>query len=338
MGSTDQKPAANFLGNSTTHGIYRALPDDIVIQEPEIYTTRLKGDDTADLSPDEIAHFKDQGFIVKRGLVDERSELRDLIDYIWEHIPQNVMERNDPASWSNGPEDRLDAEDGARLGPFSNSAWKIRSPEQFGTEPALLKLTAQHPGILAVVRQFIGGAVRPSNRARGVYAIFPKPAERHTRLGVHADIVSSHVTAMVLLADVPPRSGGFTIWPGTHHALHPFWNTEHGSQMDDASKIDAFIEARDRLVRETVPVECSGKAGDVVFWHPRLLHSAGINHSVANSPIVRFVAPCDFQRDGSSCFDDDIFGPGKTHQWWIDTRNYREDEPPGEDIWRDWAI
>lgn len=334
----EQRPAADYLGDAGAHGIYEALPEDTSMPESVVYTTRLPGDDQAELSAEEVEHFKREGFIVKHGLINEEVRMAAIVDYIWEHIPANVMDRNDPATWSDGPEERLSPEDGARLGPFKGSAWKIRSPEQFGTEPSLLDLTARHPNVLRVVRQFIGEPLRATRRARGIYAVFPKPAERQQRLGVHADLVPSHITAMVMLADVPPRSGGFTVWPGTHRAFHPFWNTEHGAQMDDEKQLAGFVETRNRLVQDVVPVECSGKAGDVVFWHPRLLHSPGINYSVETTPNVRFVVPCDFQRDGYTYFDDDTYGPGAKHQWWIDTRNYREDKPPEDDMWGDWAI
>ncbi|MDE0025176.1 MAG: phytanoyl-CoA dioxygenase family protein, partial [Spirochaetaceae bacterium] len=35
----------------------------------------------------------------------------------------------------------------------------------------------------------------------------------------------------------------------------------------------------ERVNRGTPPVECHGKAGDVVFWHHRLGHMAGHNYS-----------------------------------------------------------
>jgi hypothetical protein len=87
-------------------------------------------------------------------------------------------------------------------------------------------------------------------------------------------------------------------------------------------------------------VEFIGSAGDVIFWHPRAIHSAGINRSAEHGdPLVRVIIPCDFQLDGLAYVDDEKFGPSEDYQWWIDTRNFEEDMPPNStNIWDDWAI
>jgi hypothetical protein len=37
--------------------------------------------------------------------------------------------------------------------------------------------------------------------------------------------------AMVLVADVPPHSGGFHVWPGAPNRLYHFWETSQGNGM-----------------------------------------------------------------------------------------------------------
>ena len=49
----------------------------------------------------------------------------------------------------------------------------------------------------------------------------------------------------------------------------------------------------ERAVAEIEPVEVCGEAGDVVWWHGRMLHSAGIHVGDA----IRFAVPADFQQD-----------------------------------------
>ena len=54
---------------------------------------------------------------------------------------------------------------------------------------------------------------------------------------------------------------------------------------------------------------------------------------------MRLIVPCDFERAGLTYFDDDEYGPGEKFQWWVDTRNFREDVPATEDnIWHNWAV
>ena len=107
-----------------------------------------------------------------------------------------------------------------------------------------------------------------------------------------------------------------------------------------SAKAERFLTAREQILRDTMPVEFNGKPGDVIFWHPRALHSAGLSHSADNgSPAVRVIIPCDYQIAGRDYFDDEDYGPGADYQWWIDTRNFASDVAPSENnIWDDWGI
>ena len=87
-------------------------------------------------------------------------------------------------------------------------------------------------------------------------------------------------------------------------------------------------------------MEFPSAAGDVIFWHPQLLHSGGINYSADHDrAVLRLIVPCDYQRAGRNFFDDLENGPGPNHQWWVDTRNFHEDLPATPDnIWHDWVF
>ena len=128
-------------------------------------------------------------------------------------------------------------------------------------------------------------------------------------------------------------------WLGSHVTLHPYWRTVHGSGMD-AAQAEPFRAAKERALKETSSIEFTGSPGDVIFWHPRALHSAGINRSAEKGkPMARPIVPCDFQLAGLTFADDTDFGPGEDFQWWIDTRNTTKDLPTTTDnIWDDWAI
>ena len=333
-------PPANYVGQAQFHGLTAPLGDGVVIREPLPYRGRIPGDDRVGLSPQEIEHFKTHGYLVKRGLVDDGDGLRGLLDYVWDHIPPAVLERANPATWVDGPAARMTAAEAQRLGVFQGSSFKLRSPREFGTEPFVLALTAGHPHVRRVAEQFLGRPLRPARRVRGFYVTFPKPVKLERKLGPHGDQVASDLAAMVIIDEIPPRCGGFTVWPGTHRALHPYFDTCHGGRLTDPQRLAGYLQARDRLLDRVVPVEFVGAPGDVVFWHPRILHSAGVNYSAEmGHPRVRIVVPCDFQRDGHTFFPDERYGPGEREQWWVDSRNYREDVPPTPDnLWSDWAL
>ena len=173
----------------------------------------------------------------------------------------------------------------------------------------------------------------------GIYAVLPKPASSEGRLHPHADYMAAELSSMVIVDEIPPGAGGFTVWPGSHLRLHRHWDTVHGATID-ALRHEGFRLERDAILREITPVQFSGSAGDVIFWHPRLVHSAGVNFSADwPTPCVRVIVPCDYQRAGKTYLDDLEFGPGPVYQWWVDTRNTAEDKlPTADNIWQDWGF
>ena len=156
---------------------------------------------------------------------------------------------------------------------------------------------------------------------------------------VRAEMESRGLSAMVIGGAIRPRGGGFMLWPGSHKRLHPYWRTVHGGAMA-AENAEPFLAAREQILSDTMPVEFTGAPGDVIFWHPRTLHSAGLNHSAdEGEPVGRVIIPCDYQVAGRDYVDDPDYGPGADFQWWIDTRNFEGDVPPTADnMWDDWGI
>jgi len=81
--------------------------------------------------------------------------------------------------------------------------------------------------------------------------------------------------AVVLLSDLPgPFCGNFTVWPGSHHKLEKYFR-ENGPEtiLNGMPKVD-----------QGEPYQVIGKAGDVVFTHYQLIHTAAPNCS----PHVRY--------------------------------------------------
>jgi len=311
------------------------LPEPVVLRDPAFSTA------STTMTLAEAEHFKRAGFIVKRGLIDAPAVFAQVIDHMWANVPRALMQRREPSTWIDAPEDEWTEEDSLRVGHLTRNNWKMRSkgPNGIGTEKFLTEGIANHPNMRRIVEALIGGPVQRADRVRGIYAVFPSAPGTPNRYNVHVDNMASHVAAMVIADEIGPGCGGFMLWPGSHIPLHPYWRTVHGGMMS-AAQADGFRRAREEILRETQPVEFTGSAGDVIFWHPRLLHSAGINRSAEqDAPCVRVIVPCDYQRAGRDYFDDQTFGPGAEFQWWIDVRNFHGDEPPTADnMWDDWAI
>lgn len=326
---------------NTGHPTSQPIADEVILRKTVIHTDSLIGSTGPSLGDEEISYFKRQGFLVKRGLIHDPVTFDRVIDYVWENVPRGVMQRDDPATWIDNPQQKWTEQDHARVGLLAHGNWKMRSQGEdgIGTEPFLVDRIANHANLRNVVKALIGPPVQRVRRVRGIYCVFPKPVDAAGRYGPHSDYMAAHLAAMVVADSIPPRAGGFTVWPGSHLRLHMHWDTVLGGTISK-EKSEGYRLERDAILNEVAPVELAGEAGDVIFWHPRLLHSAGINHSSEwDKPLVRVIVPCDYQKVDQTYFDDGEFGPGPDYQWWVDTRNFREDVTPSADnLWSNWVI
>ncbi|MEM7018571.1 MAG: phytanoyl-CoA dioxygenase family protein [Pseudomonadota bacterium] len=324
------------------HVTSESIPQDIEIPTALIHEDAdTQASQALNWSVNEIEFFKINGYILKRGVIQDETLFTQVIDHLWANVPRDVIQRDNPDTWFNKPHERWTQEDHEKVGLLAHGNWKMRSrgPHGIGTEPFLVEKIANHPNLLKLVEGLIGKPLKPVQRVRGVYAVLPKPSHARGRYGPHADYAAGQLGAMVIVDKMPAGSGGFTVWPGSHQHLHPHWDTCLGSAISD-EKREGYRQARNDVLREVTPVETAGMPGDVIFWHHRLLHSVGINNTADwEQPLVRVIVPCDYQRGDMTFYDDLEYGPGPDFQWWLDTRNFREDEPPtATNLWRHWAI
>lgn len=321
------------------HAASLPVSDDIKFPKPIPFEDPTSFTVAATLDAAEAARFKKHGFIVKRGLIEDQATFVSVIDHIWQCVPRDLMRRDDSRSWTDAPETQWTEADSLRVGALAQNNWKMRSKDGIGTESFLINGIANHASVRQVATALMGGPPAPVRRVRGIYSVFPSKPGTENRYRPHTDYMAAHLAAMVIADDIGPGCGGFMLWPGSHLRLHPFWDTVHGGAMA-AENAEPFRLAREQIIQDTTPVEFTGGRGDVIFWHPRALHSAGINQSADDDvPMVRVIVPCDFQIVGRDTFDDPDYGPGPDFQWWIDTRNYVDDVPPtAENLWEDWGL
>eukprot|EP01047_Picozoa_sp_COSAG01_P031705 COSAG01_NODE_2260_length_8057_cov_50.825527_2_plen_341_part_00 len=177
------------------------------------------------------------------------------------------------------------------------------------------------------------GQAQPAERkkfegkaCRGVYCTFPgappkvpEPAEiggagwqrwwqAQTAPGCHDDGYwgsSIRLGVVALLEDCPLVGGAFTVWPGSH--ARTFYKPTE-AQQGNGNKSVAHIAELERIRRDTLGVECHGRAGTVVLWHPRLCHMAGPNRRHK----IRVALLYDFHAKGG-------------------------DKPPPAEMWDDWS-
>jgi hypothetical protein len=360
----------NLATNDRSKPIHKSLPTTTPSSAAarslpvRVYDLELPGCREVQLSPEEIEHFKTNGFIVKKGLIDP-SDLERAADCVWSAAAELgfPFDRNDPATYTLTKDHGLFPEtepkhtyhEGAGIpnyfgGKTSGWTWRHYTP---CTEDWFLQRTASHPHVQAVVQQLIGSNVRPSRRCRGLYSVFPQPSDEGPIAGLspHTDGIASQLNCMIYAADCPPNGGGFTLWPGSHRSCYYHMETEYNMESKAG-----YAELIAEIKATVTPVEIAAEAGDCCFWHPRSAHSAGVN----TSSHLRIVVPCDFQKDkpteswppysGFSTRTAKAAGKslspehsgmegGLRMQWWIDTREFSApDSPPRSDMWEDWEI
>ena len=352
-----------------------------------------EGSDRLGLTKAEIDSFRETGYLIKRGLV--QSELfSPVMDLWWRQPPvleANVL-RDDPETWvapgrlwpeenrwslgqdwmggTDWPspmEERPGAEIGERVGrlphkltkDIANDVWRWHG---IGHDPYFVSITSAHPNVLHMAEALMGGPVKKPRRNRGIYSIFPNdPSQGPSKLGPHMDANMTEMTVVMYLEDVEPRSGGFTIYPGSAEMLYPTSEQAFNWVATDTSK-----KVMDSIKREVTPIEFTGKAGDVLFCHGLVVHSAGIQESskirvaviqdfnrVRQRGHMRWSAAgkhggkrinCDmdgrivFPDDGSP--DDPSDGMREvTTQWIMDSNEYVwSREAPAGDVFSDWNI
>ena len=250
------------------------------------------------LSPDEIRFFQKNGYLIKRRVMDENLMARAR-ERLWENAPPEV-DCDDSDTWV-GPIKRYNEAGTGNVG--GEYSWKYKG---IGGEDWIVRMLATDPSIWGMAEQLLGeGNLVVPERIRGIYCLLPEGNIPQRPVTCHTDAHPFHLGVVGYIDDVPPNGGGFWVWPKSHRTFYYDYHTQHGNERTEQYEKHAAVFNRQPYV------DCHGGAGDIIFWHHRLGHSAGHNRSKR----IRKAVLCDFCKKDLE----------KT-----------TDEPPCEDMWRDW--
>ena len=254
----------------------------------------------ASLSDDQVAHFVRRGYLIVR-----RALRADLLARararLWDAAPDS-LKRDDPASWIDPfePED----EDEDRGNYRKGFRWQYRA---LGRELWMVDLLPKNPAVWSMVQQLLGrGQVTEPEGIRGIYCTLPQGQHEAGLDRCHVDAHPFHLGVVGYIDDVDPGGGGFRVWPASHRTFYP--DFESAYRMEPTA---GYEPHRERLSQEP-SVDCSGRAGDIVFWHHRLGHMAAHNHTRR----IRQAVLCDFRKKDLE---------------------QAQEEPPAGDMWKDWS-
>lgn len=216
------------------------------------------------MSPAEVSHFKEQGYVIKRGLLPADS-LAPFVDEAWEQVPAGI-DRGDPATWLDAgsrwvSNNLYHAHGGVCTNPPDENSggrlwWDCSSDDFLGA-------TSWSAAMLTLVEALIGGPVKRPGRCRGMYTIWPRRGEFESAnaagatLGPHVDTETEQLLAVThrplpsrrrrhsiahhgvdrmrmvtvcaqvtYLSKVGPSGGNFVVWPGSHKLMYAGFDEE----------------------------------------------------------------------------------------------------------------
>lgn len=324
------------------------MPDRLISRLSTVFEPPALAEEGSIVSRAEIEFFKQQGFLFKRGLI-ERDAAADALDRAWQSLLDTVppeegsrweLKREDPDTWRAPKWSNLPPADTS--GPFEGRQrtaihGRTVKMHEIGNQPFLLDLVPNNPRIREIARMLLADKLKTSERTRGIYALFPSErlanGETEVRLsgsilGPHTDRVCQQLNVCAYLDDVPPRSGGFTVYPGSHHIIFKVHQFEA-----NWSPTDSFNDAMREVITTITPVEFVGHQGDVVFWHGRTVHSAGVH--VGDT--IRWAVFADFTED-RDILDADAHRKLGLYEWFKDAKMFTNDAKVSDDMWQNWRL
>lgn len=219
-----------------------------------------------DLSEDQIVAFRRDGFLVVRNAAPP-PRCAALVDEIDRCL--------DPPL---GPLE-LEAELGYPGAPSAVAASGGQTPRRLlhaYSRGPLFRDWALDPGVVAAVSSLLGGV--PIELVQAHHnCIMTKFPRFGSETGWHQDIRywrftrPEPVNAWLALGPEGPAQGGLRVIPGSHSVTYP------PERFDADQFFRADLAANEPLLRQALDVELD--AGDLLFFHCRLLHAAGRNRS-----------------------------------------------------------
>ena len=296
---------------------------------------------TVRLSHEQISFFKHYGYLLVPGAMD-LALCAQVRDEMWAALPPDSHLRRDEKATHVGPflseDESLDS-----VHTRQGYRWLNRA---LGVSPQVIELIYSET-ICAMAEQLLGGELRQAvaggtpmgsqgpawpggptdpavgtEGARGVYCTLPYGDKPREPDACHTDGHPFQLGVVGLLDDIPEGGGAFKVWPGSHTRLYPTFNLrydqpripfyDHLPSFKGIVHTPEYLKTIEELDTQEQPVECYGKAGDIVFWHHRTAHMAGHNYS----EVIRQAVLADF---------------------WTDKLDELRSSPPDGDMWRDWS-
>ena len=241
---------------------------------PMCTTTHFEASETTLFTRRDLKQFQRDGFVIVRGLVSDE-QCKHMLAIALEHLDQQI----DPVEY--------EADLHYPGSPASRSIQggkTIRRLLQAYSRAPVFAQWVSSAALQERLKQLIGGRIVMPLAHHN--CIMTKHHEFSSDTGWHQDIRywsfqnSDLITAWLALGSEYKENGGLRVIPGSHLA------TIQDDQRDDAQFLRTDLAENQRLINQSIDIHL--EAGDVLFFHCLLLHSANRNRTEKNKTSVVF--------------------------------------------------
>lgn len=219
------------------------------------------------LSPDQIAFYRDQGYLLLERRVPE-----DIIA----GIRAEITRFQDMARGMTASDDRIDLEDSHR--PEAPRIRRVKKPNT-QSQPIDDLLRSDH--ILAPVRDLIGPNLRlQTTKLNMKSAGYGAAVEWHQDWAFYPYTNDDVLAVGLIIDDMGAENGPLMVFPGSHRG--PVYCHHHDGVFCGAMDLDA--EGLD--INDAVPL--AGPAGSISIHHARAVHGSALNTSTRDRRIIFF--------------------------------------------------
>jgi hypothetical protein len=255
------------------------------------------------LSDAEVSQFKHDGFLAKRGII-EQNYCATARERLWDDPPPSLR-KDDPNSWIGPIKPNEVSEDPDNF--KKDYRWMYR---KVGSEDWIVQGLPWHPFVQSTANQLLGkDRFTQRDRVRGIYCTLPRLKTDSQPRYMHIDDGQFTLGFVCYVDTVEPDGGGFAVWPGSHRRL--FYTSHSRYRKESTDKYDRIRKEYDNSW-ETTSFQTHGEPGDIVIWHHRMAHMGSHNYSTN----IRKAILTDFS---------------------FKNINQLAELPPGEDMWEDWG-
>ena len=238
--------------------------------------------------------FERQGYLQIPGVLS-REECAGIVEVTRGYLPE-AFRSEDPRDWRGRIQDCCN-----NIPLYQRKGLvRFKAGDGFASHPQVQAAIYDNPRVVALFEAFLGPELQKL-RVRGLNPDFPFPqtVSLNELLGTRLDPEMRHgawdriklpsppqfpitghlethaveLGALIYLSDVGPDAGGVGVWPGSHR----LFRMAFGSSVDFLP--NRLYKRFFRLLQGRRPQVLEGRAGDLILFHNRLLHTNTINRS-----------------------------------------------------------